>query len=253
MKSKHSLQRVLLASAAVAALAIAVPSASATHRSRAAVRPPFTVEVMAIGLAGKVLVPATKVVPSATHVSVGGRRYRIARHSPLAALEALAATPAGRHLRLRLKADSFGLLVTGVGGENNPALPDPNGWLYKVNDLEAVAGAAVTVLHRGDRVLFYFTEYKGEYEAQFTLDFGRVPSRVRAGATVHGKLLAYSSTDKAFPAAGASVRLGPDKTQTNAQGEFAITAPARAGTYRLRATLSGDDPAFERVVHVTRR
>jgi len=242
--------RRILASAALAAATLFPASAGATTAHKAT--KPFTVEVMAVGLHGKVLVPATKVRPDARFAKIAGHRYAITEHSPLAALEALAATPAGRRLRLHLKADSFGLLVTGLGGENNPALPDPNGWLFKVNDMEAVAGAAVTLLHRGDRVLFYFSEYSGEYESQPSLDFGTVPTRVRVGEAIRSTVSAFASTDKSTPLAGAKLTLGGSKTTSTAGGKFELRAPERPGVYRLRATFPGDVPAFERVIRVTR-
>ena len=241
--------RRILASAALAAATLFPASAGATSAHNAA--KPFTVEVMAVGLHGRVLVPATKVQPHARFAEIGGQRYAIAPHSPLAALEALSKTSAGRRLRLRLKEDSFGVLVTGLAGENNPALPDPNGWLFKVNDMEAVAGAAVTVLHRGDRVLFYFSEYMGEYESQPSLDFGAVPTRVKAGETISSTVSAFASTDKSTPLVGAKVTLGGSMVMSTAGGKFKLRAPMRPGIYRLRATFSGDVPAFERVIRVT--
>lgn len=245
-------KRAALAVAVVAVLASVGPAAAgASHRSRQT-----TVQVMVVGRGGKVLVPATSVTlstRSAVSVPVAGKACRVDSHTPLAALQALARTAPGRRLRPAIKEFkefgpcAAGAFVSALSGEEESATEY---WWLEVNDKFAASGAgnpAENRLRADNRVLFYLGG-----EGLTTLDFARVPVRVKSSTNFRVRVLAYGSSGKATAATGATVRLGKSIAVTNGSGEVEITVPSRPGEYRLHATLPGDVPAFERLIHVTR-
>jgi hypothetical protein len=73
-----------------------------------------------------------------------------------------------------------------------------------------------------------------------------VSRRERVRITVRG----YDDNGRAVRIAGATVALGTARVRTGADGTAVLTAPARAGRYRLRAARRGLVPAFPRVVRV---
>jgi hypothetical protein len=189
------------------------------------------------------------VAAKQVRVRVGGRRCTAGEGTALAALVR------SRVGRLGLRdygscstraRDSAGLFVSSIRGERNRG---QDGWVYKVGNRGATAGAADPSgafgrgrLKRGQRVTWFFCRLR-DGGCQRTLG---LEARVEPGAvsvTVRG----YDDEGRGVPVAGATVSAGPVSAVSGADGSARLALPA--GRHRLVAEKDGLVRSFrERVV-----
>jgi hypothetical protein len=189
------------------------------------------------------------VAAKQVRVRVGGRRCTAGEGTALAALVR------SRVGRLGLRdygscstraRDSAGLFVYSIRGERNRG---QDGWVYKVGNRGATAGAADPSgafgrgrLKRGQRVTWFFCRLR-DGGCQRTLG---LEARVEPGAvsvTVRG----YDDEGRGVPVAGATVSAGPVSAVSGADGSARLALPA--GRHRLVAEKDGLVRSFgERVV-----
>jgi hypothetical protein len=142
--------------------------------------------------------------------------------------------------------DSAGLFVYAIRGERNRG---QDGWVYKVGNRGATAGAADPGgafgrgrLRRGQRVTWFFCRLRGG-GCQHTLV---LEARVEPGAvsvTVRG----YDDEGRGVPVEGATVSAGSVSAVSGADGGVRLALPA--GRHRLVAEKDGLVRSFgERVV-----
>lgn len=203
------------------------------------------VEQMVVGKDGAAKKIAT-VRASATRVRIGARRCAVGAGTPLAALVR------GRVGTLRIKdfgscssraRDAGGLYVRGIGRDVVSGPGDPDGWVYKVGNRAAPAGAGDPSgpfgrgpLRSKQRVLwFWCVSLPAQDGCQRTLDL-KVDDVATKEQTVH--VVAYDNSGKGVPAAGATVSDadGPIAT-TDARGS--ATFSTNAGTHALFASKDG--------------
>lgn len=235
--------RALVTIGAVAALAAAAPPAAAATP---------TVRQLVVFRAGDVLQSAA-VKARGTHVHVGKRRCAVRGGTALAAL-ALSKPPklklrdygsCGKHAR-----DGGGLFVRGIGLDVNKGI---DGWVYKVGNKLATAGAADPTgpfgsgrLKSGRRVTWFYCHMNAaNHSCQATLGLSALaadPGTMRVHVT------AYDDRGKGSPAAAATVRAGNASATTDANGDAMLT-PA-AGRYLVHAERSGSIRSFDEAVDV---
>jgi len=185
---------------------------------------------------------------SATRVKVGRKRCAVGAGTPLAAL--VRSKPG----TLRYKdfgscssraRDAGGIYVRGIGRDVISGPEDPNGWVYKVGNKAAPAGAADPsgpfgrgLLRSRQRVTWFWCvslpEEQGE-DCQRTLEL-KVDSVASKEQTVH--VTGYDNAGKGVPTEGATVssQAGVAGT-TDASGR--ATLFLGAGTNTLVATKDG--------------
>ena len=185
-----------------------------------------------------------------TRVRVSGRRCAVGAGTALAAL---ARSRAGR---LRFKdfgacssrpGDAAGLLVTGIGPDRNRG---QRGWVYKVGNRAATAGAGDTGgpfgrgrLRRGRRVTWFYCVRAAD--CQRTLAMRIRPEAGGIAVTVRG----YDDVGDAVPVEGASVSTGGGVTgETGADGSVRLALPP--GTHRVVARKDGLVRSFTERVEV---
>jgi hypothetical protein len=191
-----------------------------------------------------------QVRAEATTVTV--RRHRCA----VGASTALAALVRSRPGKLRLHdfgscsrrpADAAGLFVAGIGGDLNHG---QNGWVYKVGNRAATAGAADPggpfgrgKLHTGQRVTWFYCRMRSG-GCQRTL---ALKLRATAGtltATVKG----YDDQGHAVAVPEATVTAGKFTAVTGGNGVATLDLPA--GRYRVVAGKAGLVRSFAERVEV---
>jgi hypothetical protein len=229
-----------IAIGAAAALAVAAPAASAAAP---------TVRQLVVFRDGSAL--QSTVEAAGARVRVGGRRCGVGTGTPLAALVASDAPD----LRVRdygactrRAADGGGLYVYNIGPDRARGR---SGWVYKVGNREATAGAADPAgpfgrgrLRSGAKVTwFYCTPPRLGGPCQRTLG---LRASVDGGA-VTVTVRAYDPTGRARPAAAATVHAGDVTATTDSAGRATLTLPP--GEHELYAERSGNARSFaERVV-----
>lgn len=185
-----------------------------------------------------------------TTVAVGRRRCRVPGATPLAAL-ARAELPRLRLLDFgscsRRARDASGLYVKAIGRHRGFR---SSGWVYKVGNRQATAGAADPAgpfgrgrLRSRSRVLWFFCQ-AAEDGCQRTL---AVRARPEPGG-VAVRALAYDDQGRGVPAAGATVRAGTATATADASGFARLSLPA--GRYRVRAEQDGLIRSFDEAVAV---
>jgi hypothetical protein len=152
-----------------------------------------------------------KVRASATRVKVGRKRCAVAAGTPLAAL--VRSKPAT--LRFadygscgRRAGDSGGLYVRGIGRDVVTGPEDPNGWVYKVGNKAAPAGAADPAgpfgrgkLRSRQRVTwFWCVSETGTEGCQRTLDLKLTQN---SDGTLTARVFGYDNSGKGAPVAAA--------------------------------------------------
>jgi hypothetical protein len=229
--------------AAVAALAVAAPPAGAATYPK--------VEQLVAFRDGA----AIQKTATAKHVTVkvGGRKCAVASSTALAALVRI------KPPKLRLRdygscskraRDGAGLFVRGIGPDVNKGF---DGWVYKVGQKIATAGAADPAgpfgsgrLKKGQRVTWFYCRLDQESRmCQRTL-VAR-PS-VTAPGQVTVTVRSYDDRGKPVLAAGATVRAGAVTATTGDDGRAVLTLPP--GTHRVHAERRGEIRSFEEEVDV---
>jgi|1186.fasta_scaffold402512_1 hypothetical protein len=177
-----------------------------------------------------------------TTVKVGRRRCAVGSGTPLAAL----ARSRVAKLRLhdygscsRRTGDAAGLYVRSIGRD---VAKGQNGWVYKVGQKLAPAGAADPAgpfgngrLRTGARVTWFYCRYDQRvHGCQRTLG---VTVAAPGGGVLQVTVKAYDDQARAVPAAGATVHAGGATGTTDANGNSTLTVPA--GTYAVFAEGAG--------------
>ena len=193
---------------------------------------------------------ADTVRASETLVRVGRRRCRVGAATPLAAL-ARVDLPRLRILDFgscsRSARDAAGLYVKAIGPHRGFR---DTGWVYKVGNRLATAGAADPTgpfgrgrLRSRTRVLWLFCE-SAEDGCQRTL---AVRARPEPGG-VAVRVVAYDDDGRGVPAAGATVRSGSVAAVADSAGFARLPLPA--GRHRVRAEQQDRVRSFDEVVTV---
>lgn len=229
--------------ACAVAVALALPAPGAAG----AAGPPL-VRQMVVPLRGDPLVQSVRA--REVRVRAGRRRCAVPAGTALAVL-ARAELP-----RLDIRdfgscsrrpRDAGGLYVRAIGRDRARG---SDGWVYKVGNRQASAGAADPSgpfgrgrLRSGTRVTWFYcrTEPDGSCPRSLAMRARREP-----GGSVAVRVIAHDDEGRGIPAEGATVSAGEASAVTDAAG-FARLAPG-AGARQLRATKPGHVPSFpERV------
>jgi hypothetical protein len=217
-----------------------------------------SVQVMVVGRGGAILAPARNILASGVTLGVSKRACTVSAATPLAVLADLRGA-GGPAYAIRdyghcgeSPASASELFVYSIGGERNHG---QNGWEYKVGGAAGRTGAGDPsgakgngrLLYPGARVLWFWC-VAARGGCQRTLE-------VSARLAVHGRpvittVYAYNNEGRGAPVRGATVSLAGRRAVTAGNGHAKITAPARAGRYRLTATRAGMVPAFPVTVTV---
>lgn len=187
-----------------------------------------------------------------TTVRVGRRRCRVGAATPLAALARadlprLAIDDFGRCSR-RAR-DAAGLYVRAIGRHSGRG---SDGWVYKVGNRQATAGAADPAgpfgrgrLPSRARVTWFYCRFdEAARGCQRTL---AVRARPEPGG-VAVRVLAYDDRGRAIPGAGATVRSGDVTATADADGLARLALPP--GGHVVRAEQDGLVRSFDEAVRV---
>ena len=232
----RSLTRAVACAAAIAALPVAAAPAKAPK-----------VEQLVAFKSGELVEKSIRAVD--VRVRVGGRRCAVGAGTALASL--VRARPGEIGLAdygscSKRPRDGGGLYVRSIRSERAQGL---SGWVYKVGTRLGTAGAADLAgafgdgrLVEGQRVTWFYCRLRNA-SCQRTL-VAR-PRGDAAGVTV--TVRGHDDDGKAVPVAGATVRAGGVRGETNAAGR--ATLALAPGAYRVRAEKTGLVPSFrERVI-----
>ena len=219
--------------AAVASLAAAAPAGAAAP----------VVDQMVVFQDGRAKVG--KVRASAVRVKVGSKRCAVAAGTPLAAL--VRSRPGTLRYRdfgscSSRARDAGGLYVRGIGRDVVSGPEDPNGWVYKVGNRAAPAGAADPsgpfgrgLLRSRQRVTwFWCISLQDEEGCQRTLEL-RVISA--ANTLVRVRVRGYDNAGKGIPVEGATIEGGDQPATTGPDGTAEVLAAE--GAYRFVALKDG--------------
>ena len=232
---------------ALPAAVVAVASTLVAAAPAGAAAP--VVQQMVVGKDGS----ARKIGPAravATRVNIKGHRCAVRAGTPLAALVrsragTLRLTDYGScssHAR-----DGGGLYVRGIGRDVTSGPDDPNGWVYKVGDKAAPAGAADPtgpfgrgLLRTNQRVLWFWCRtLAGGDGCQRTLAM-KLTATGPGTATV--RVRGYDNAGTGVDVQGATVTAGPATATTDSNGVATLaTAP---GDQTLTATKAGTVRSF---------
>jgi hypothetical protein len=190
------------------------------------------------------------ITTAATRVRVEGRRCTAGDATPLAAL--VRSRPGRLRLRdygrcSRKARDGGGLFVSAIGGDVNRG---QKGWVYKVGNRAATAGAADPTgpfgrgrLRRGQRVTWFYCRLR-DGGCQRTLG---LTVRAEAGGLL-ATVRSYDDDGTAAAVDGATVSAGGSSAQTDAAGRARL-ALAR-GAYTVVAEKPGLVRSFPERVEV---
>ena len=230
-----------IAAAALAATALAAPIASADAAPRV-----HQLVAFRDGSAKQKTVHAR-----AARARVGGTRCAVGAATPLAAL--IRSRPGKLRLRdygacSKRSADAAGLYVASIAGERARGA---NGWVYKVGNRVATAGAGDPSgpfgrgrLHTGARVTWFYCRMKGG-GCQRTLG---VKTKALGGGEVRATVRAYDDRGRSRLVRGATVHAGGRTARTGADGS--ATLDLAPGRRRVYATHKGQVRSFEEAVDV---
>lgn len=194
-----------------------------------------------------------RVTARAATARVGGRRCKVGAATPMAALLRSGVGP------LRIKdygecsgrpVDAAGLYVAAIRGDRARR---QNGWVYKVGNKVATAGAADPAgpfgrgrLRKGQRVTWFYCRMNVRTSScQRTLG---LTASAPGGGTVHVTVRAYDDRGRARPQAGATVHAGVATATTGSDGKVTMTLPR--GRNALWATAPGRVRSFKEAVDV---
>ena len=148
---------------------------------------------------------------------------------------------ASRSLKPLSVSDSFdfGLALCGIG---KAISPDTGFWYLKQNHTASMTGGDLTLLKKGDDILWYLIEdFNDPTPDELAL---KAPSRVKSGESITVKVVSYADNGKKTPAEGAEVT-GADKP-TDAKGKTTFTADD--DLFGLTATRKGSIPSNTEVI-----
>ena len=229
--------------AALLALVAAVTASPAT-----AATPPVVRQLVAFRDGSAV---ERSVRAYAASVRVRRRTCRVGAGTPLAALLRSRVGPLGVRDYGRCGAravDAGGLFVFRLGADRNAGA---DGWVYKVGNRLATAGAADPDgpfgrgrLRRPSEVTWFYCRMDATGSCQRTL---AVTPRVVAAGTVEVTVRAYSDAGHAIAGAGATVHLGAASAVADEAGLARFEA-VRAGRHRAWAAREGAVRSFTRAV-----
>jgi hypothetical protein len=214
-----------------------------------------SVHVMTVGPGGVLAGPRT-VSPRATHVRASGRSCAVPANTALAALAGLRrAGGAAFSVKDYGGGSCDPLFVTRIGPLTNAGV---SGWTYKVGERAGTTAANDRTgpfgtgrrIPAGARVLWFFCHIRGS-GCQRTLAVAPAHRTVAGGATLRVRVRGYDDRGNGVPVRGAIVALGSASGRTSAAGIAVLRAPARRGTYLLRAARSGLSRGFPERVRVT--
>ena len=195
----------------------------------------------------------TAIKAAATTVRVGSRRCAVGAGTPLAALVRLVGRQA--HVRdygscSKRARDAAGLYVLSIGGDRAKGM---NGWVYKVGQKVAPAGAGDPSgpfgrgrLKTGDRVTwFYCRMRRSTGGCQRTLGLKAEPL---GDGQVRVTVRSYNDSGRSKPAANVLAQSGDTGARTDAKGVATLTLPP--GFARVHAEAPGLVRSFEEPVEV---
>lgn len=195
----------------------------------------------------------SRVTASRTSARVGGKRCAIGPRTPLAAL--LRSKPGAVKLRdygacSRKAADAGGLYVSKIGADRARGT---NGWVYKVGNKVATAGAADPTgpfgrgrLKKGARVTWFYCRMSAKTgSCQRTLG---IRTEALGSGMLKVTVRSYDDSGHSKPAAGATAIAGDAGAKTDASGVATLTLPP--GTVRVHAESSGAVRSFGEAVSV---
>lgn len=235
--------RALLATGVAAALVAAAPAGAASG--------PKVAQLVVFRSGGALQTLAVKA--RKTKVKVGKRKCAVPSGTALAAL-VLSKPP---KLKLRdygscgkRARDAGGLFVRSIGGDANKGV---NGWVYKVGNRVAPAGAADPSgpfgngrIKSGKRLTWFYCHMDtATHGCEPTLGLRALPADPGT-ARVH--VTAYDDRGHGSPSAGALVRTGTVFATTDANGDATFSAPP--GRYLLHAEHQGAIRSFDEAVDV---
>jgi hypothetical protein len=228
-----SARRIGIAVAAAASLVAAAPAGAAAP----------VVNQMVVFKDGSAKVKSVRA--SSTRVRIGSKRCAVGAGTPLAAL--VRSKPG----TLRYKdfgscssraRDAGGLYVRGIGRDVISGPEDPDGWVYKVGNRAAPAGAGDPsgpfgrgLLRSGQRVTwFWCVSLQGEEGCQRTLELKPFAA---ANTLVSVRVRGYDNAGKGVPVEGATIEGGDEPATTGPDGTAQVFASE--GTYRFVARKDG--------------
>ena len=233
--------RAPVLAAAVAALVAAAPPAGAASYAQ--------VDQLVVFRSGDTIQKAATA--KATSVRVGGRSCTTGSNVALAALARI--KPPKLLLRdygscSSRARDAAGLFVRRMGADTNRGF---DGWVYKVGQKVATAGAADPTgpfgrgrLRTGQRITWFYCRLQGQ-SCQRTL-------ALKAAATAPGQVTvtvrSYDDNGRSAAAAGATVRSGDVTATTGDDGTAVLSLPP--GTHRVHAERAGEIRSFAEEVEV---
>ncbi|HEX8053806.1 MAG TPA: hypothetical protein VF517_12505 [Thermoleophilaceae bacterium] len=233
--------RTSAAAAVVAALMAVAPPAGAASYPK--------VEQLVVFRDGD-SIQKTATAKAAT-VRVGGRSCTTGPSTPLAALVRIKPPKLGLRdygscsTRAR---DSAGLFVRSMNGDTNKGF---DGWVYKVGQKLATAGAADPSgpfgrgrLKTGQRVTWFYCRLQGQ-SCERTLVVKSAPA---ATGQITVTVRAYDDRGKSIPAAGATVHADGSTATTGQDGSVVISLPP--GTHSVYAERAGDVRSFTERIEV---
>jgi hypothetical protein len=194
-----------------------------------------------------------QVTAHAATARVGSRRCAVAAGTPLAALVRSGVGP----LRIRdygecsgRAVDAAGLYVASIAGERARG---QNGWVYKVGNKVATAGAGDPSgpfgrgrLREGQRVTWFFCRMNVRTSScQRTLGLAAAAT---GGGTVHVTVRAFNDRGRSRPRAGATIHAGVATATTGSDGTATMTLPR--GRAALWASAPGTVRSFKEAVDV---
>lgn len=183
----------------------------------------------------------------ATRVSAGGRRCRVPRATPLAALVR------SRVAALRVRdfsgsCDPSSLFVRSIAGHENRG---QRGWIYKVGNRQGTTAASDPSgpfgsgrLRRRVRITWFYCVF-AEGGCQRTLG---LRLKDAGGGAVTARVAGYDDEGRGAPAEGALVRAGAVSARTDAAGRATLSLPP--GTHSLHAEKRGTIRSFTERVEV---
>jgi hypothetical protein len=195
-----------------------------------------------------------QVAARAATTRVAGRRCAVSAATPLAAL--LRSRIAALKLKdfgscSRRASDAAGLYVAAIGKDRAKG---PNGWVYKVGNKVASAGAGDPSgpfgngrLRAGARVTWFYCRMSVQTSScQRTLG---VSAAAAGGGAVTVTVRSYDDRGRAKAASGATVHAGSVTAVTAADGTATLQLPA--GPARVWAESPGTVRSFQEAIDVT--
>jgi hypothetical protein len=235
-------------SAAITTAAVALSAVAAAAPAHAAAAP--RIQQLVVFKNGDA--KQRSVVAKGTSVKVGKKRCAVGAGTPLAAL--LRSKPGGIRLKdygacSRKPADAAGLYVARI---RKDSARGPNGWVYKVGNRVAPAGAADPTGPFGNgrlkpkaRVTWFYCFMKAN-GCQRTLAISKVETP--GGGQVRVTVRAYDDRGKGRAARNATVHAGGATAKTDSKGVATLTAAP--GRRNARAEGKGVVRSFGEQIEV---